>query len=69
MDDLPGLPSEVPQEYREELVKFQKQIKILLNNYRVSKSANFFYIYTLFVFSDSCNKISEKSKGRSIKAI
>jgi len=35
MDDLPGLPIEVPQEYREQLVKFQHQIRILINNHQI----------------------------------
>jgi len=38
MADLPGLPSEVPQEYRDQLVKFQKQIKILINNHQILES-------------------------------
>ena len=36
MAELPGLPVEVPQEYRDQLVKFQEQIKILINNHQVS---------------------------------
>eukprot|EP00090_Calanus_glacialis_P046773 TRINITY_DN9347_c0_g1_i1.p1 TRINITY_DN9347_c0_g1~~TRINITY_DN9347_c0_g1_i1.p1 ORF type:complete len:406 (-),score=90.70 TRINITY_DN9347_c0_g1_i1:186-1403(-) len=35
MDELPGLPVEVPQEYREQLIKFQNQIKILVNNHQI----------------------------------
>jgi len=35
MAELPGLPEEVPQEYRDQLVKFQKQIKILLKNHQI----------------------------------
>jgi len=35
MDDLPGLPIEVPQEYREKLIKFQNQIRILINNHQI----------------------------------
>ena len=35
MDELPGLPAEVPQEYRQKLIKFQNQIKILINNHQV----------------------------------
>lgn len=35
MEDLPGLPSEVPQEYREKLITFQNQIKILIKNHQI----------------------------------
>jgi len=35
MTELPGLPMEVPQEYREQLSRFQKQIKILINNHQI----------------------------------
>jgi len=38
MDDLPGLPIEVPQEYREKLLKFQNQIRILINNHQILAS-------------------------------
>jgi len=38
MDDLPGLPIEVPQEYREKLIKFQNQIRILINNHQILAS-------------------------------
>jgi len=35
MDDLPGLPIAVPQEYREKLIRFQNQIRILINNHQI----------------------------------
>jgi len=35
MAELPGLPEEVPQEYRDQLIKFQNQIKILLKNHQI----------------------------------
>jgi len=35
MEELPGLPAEVPQEYRQKLIKFQNQIKILINNHQI----------------------------------
>ena len=38
MEDLSGIPEEVPQEYKDQLVKFQTQIKVLLQNYQVSFS-------------------------------
>lgn len=36
MDNLSGIPEEVPQEYKDQLLKFQNQIKVLLQNYQVS---------------------------------
>jgi len=35
MEDLSRIPEEVPQDYRDQLVKFQAQIKVLLQNYQV----------------------------------
>ena len=36
MADISGIPETVPQEYRDQLQKFQSQIKILLQNHQVS---------------------------------
>jgi len=35
MDNLSGIPEEVPQEYKDQLLKFQNQIKVLLQNYQI----------------------------------
>jgi hypothetical protein len=48
MDELPGLPVKVPQEYREQLIKFQNQIKILVNNHQVSLPNIFMFIKRRF---------------------
>jgi len=33
--NLSGIPEEVPQEYKDQLLKFQNQIKVLLQNYQI----------------------------------
>jgi len=35
MEDLSRIPEEVPQDYKDQLVKFQAQIKVLLQNYQI----------------------------------
>ena len=40
MADISGIPSHVPQEYKDQLQSFQSQIKILLQNHQVSFSHN-----------------------------
>ena len=40
MADISGIPSHVPQEYKDQLQSFQSQIKILLQNHQVGFSHN-----------------------------
>ena len=40
MADISGIPSHVPQEYKDQLQSFQSQIKILLQNHQVRFSDN-----------------------------
>ena len=51
MADISGIPETVPQEYRDQLQKFQSQIKILLQNHQVSvESVNSStYTYNLYM--------------------
>ena len=57
MAELPGLPEEVPQEYRDQLIKFQNQIKILLKNHQVKFYKSYFSIRTDGGFGGSKEKI------------